>query len=83
MMEKTLENLLVEARERKLSLRKKRGNKAIFLRLWPEIREMLNRGWSLTTISIVLRKNSLLVVHYETLRRYVVQQQASESGIVE
>ncbi len=76
-MRKSLEEMLIEYAANKQTFRRAR-NKSKFLDLWPEIQAMLGKGWSMQAISKVAKINGLLDLHYESLRRYVIQQRAME-----
>ncbi len=81
-MPKSLRELLIERASNKQAFRRAR-NKSMFLSLWPEIREMLDEGWSLLAISDVIKAHGLLDFQYGSLRRYTMRQRALEGHVKE
>lgn len=79
-MRKSLEELLIEYANNKQSFKRARG-KSQFIGLWPEIRDMLEKGWKLTAICEVLKAHALLDLHYETLRRYIIRKRGLEDRL--
>lgn len=76
-MKKTLEELLNDYAEEKRAFRAAQ-NQSRFLALWPEIKAMLDKGWSLKAINEVTKAYGLLNLHYDSFRRYVIKQRKME-----
>lgn len=74
-MKKTLEQLLLEMNTDRPSRSK---NRIAFLRHWPEIKAMLDKGWTLKCISQALQESGSIDLGYEGLRKLVSRQRKLE-----
>ncbi len=76
-MKKNLEQLMVEYAADKRVYKQAR-NRSRFLAIWPEIRDLLDKGWSMASINEVTKAHGLLDLHYDSLRRYIKQQRKTD-----
>lgn len=72
-MAKSLEKMILERLKEKAGNRCAQ-NKSAFLTYWPQVKEMLARGWKLSVIFDSLYANDCISVSYESFRKYVVRQ---------